>query len=118
MFFSTCQVGLRGIKRAPWAYIYPEKEIRAVEILQDKKGIKSAVLSAARNLGEQSCVEVISNRRAVVDGCKSVVEYDSDFIRLDLGEKKTVFRGRELVITQFEKNHAEICGIFSSVEFE
>ena len=52
------------------------------------------------------------------NGCRGVIEYGSDIIRFDTGSKITVFKGRGLTITEFERNRAEICGIFSSVEFE
>lgn len=80
--------------------------------------VKGAFAVAAQSLREEPGIEMLSNRRAVVDGCKAVVEYDCDFIRLSLGNKDIIFRGRELSIDSFEKNHAEVSGIFTSLEFE
>lgn len=96
----------------------------ASEICQsDGKGgkngfFKKTVSAAAQGLLEQGGIEISSDRRAVVDGCRAVEEYDSDFIRLSLGKRTVIFRGRELVIDCFERNRAEISGIFTSLEFE
>lgn len=86
--------------------------------MEKKKGFKGALKSAAESLTEKSCVEIFSDNRGVVDGCRGVIEYGSGIIRFDTGSKITVFKGRGLTITEFERNRAEICGIFSSVEFE
>ena len=85
---------------------------------KSRGGVKEAFAVAAQSLREEPGIEMLSNRRAVVDGCRAVVEYDCDLIRLSLGNKDIIFRGRELSIDSFEKNHAEVSGIFTSLEFE
>lgn len=100
---------------------FSEKETGGGNVPKAEKGcrsVKGAFAAAAQRLCEQPGIEMFSNSRAVVDGCRAVVEYDCDIIRLNLGNKDIIFRGRELSIDSFEKNHAEVSGIFTSLEFE
>jgi len=85
---------------------------------KNRGSVKEAFAVAAQSFKEQPGIEILSNRRAVVDGCRAVAEYDRDFIRLSLGGRDIIFRGSELSIDSFEKNHAEVSGIFTSLEFE
>ena len=93
---------------------FSEKETGGGNVPKAEKGcrsVKEAFAAAAQRLCEQPGIEMFSNSRAVV-------EYDCDIIRLNLGNKDIIFRGRELSIDSFEKNHAEVSGIFTSLEFE
>lgn len=72
---------------------------------------------AAPALAGGGRIELLGCREAVVDGCKSVLEYDDTVIRLNMGKTRVTFTGRNLSIRSFEKDHAEIEGIFSGIEF-
>lgn len=62
-------------------------------------------------------VEIISNTCALVDGCKSVTEYDDDIISLNLGKKSITFRGTSLSIKSLSMEQAMVEGFIVSVEF-
>ena len=47
--------------------------------MEKKKGFKGALKSAAESLTEKSCVEIFSDNRGVVDGCRGVIEYGSEY---------------------------------------
>ena len=59
-----------------------------------------------------------SNKEAVVEGCKGIVEYDEDCIVIKLKNANIKFVGLNLNISSYEKNCVIIKGKFQSIEFE
>ena len=59
-----------------------------------------------------------SNKEAIIDGCKGVVEYDENRIVIKLKNKNIKFTGLNLNISSYEKNYVVVKGEFQSVEFE
>lgn len=64
-----------------------------------------------------NCIEIISNCCATVDGCKSVMEYDSSVIKLDLGKLRVRFLGSGLSIRSLTLEQAVIEGTIIAAEF-
>ncbi len=62
-------------------------------------------------------IEMYSDREIIVDGCKCVVDYGSDFIKLGLKNKNLKIRGDELVIDSFVFEQVDIHGKIVSLEF-
>lgn len=62
-------------------------------------------------------LEFSGNREVVVEGCRGVLEYDENIIRLSVGKMKLRFLGRGLEIRNFTEHSATIFGYISSVEF-
>lgn len=62
-------------------------------------------------------IELSGNRRAVVEGCQSILEYDEDRIRLRTAMGVVRFLGRDLRMVCRTPEHAVITGRLVSVEF-
>ena len=62
-------------------------------------------------------IEINSNREAVVENCRSILEYTPELIRL-LTPKTTVrFIGKELRIENMTQSSATVKGLIESLEF-
>ncbi|HHW46535.1 MAG TPA: sporulation protein [Clostridiales bacterium] len=62
-------------------------------------------------------IELSTNREAVVDGCRGVIDYNEDRIKLNLGRGTVTFKGRNLQISSFNQSLAVIRGFILSLEF-
>ncbi|NLB35871.1 MAG: sporulation protein [Clostridiales bacterium] len=62
-------------------------------------------------------IELAGNRQAVVEGCKGVLEYNENAIKLNLGKSIVKFVGIGLSMTSFRFEQAVISGNILSVEF-
>lgn len=69
-----------------------------------------AITGAAR-------IEVSDNKRAVVEGCKGILEYDENVIRLNTGGGFVRFTGSNLCVSCLTENSAVVTGIIAAVEF-
>lgn len=81
---------------------------RRVEQVLDLPG--GALSSAAR-------IELSGNRRAVVEGCRGILEYEEGVIRLNTGSGILRFIGRELGLSCMTEESAVVTGVILSVEF-
>ena len=63
-----------------------------------------------------SHIEIVSNCCAMVDGCKSVMEYDDTVIKLNLGKNSVKFTGCDLTIKSLSLEQAMIEGTILSME--
>lgn len=61
--------------------------------------------------------QVFSNQKVVIEGCRSIVEYQENYIKLKF--KKGFFNiiGTEFIITEFDNEKIVIKGIITSIEF-
>ena len=62
-------------------------------------------------------LEIIGNFECVVDGLKSIVEYTSGRIRLNIGKRTVTFTGEGLHINSFTPQGAVVQGNIMCVEF-
>ncbi len=62
-------------------------------------------------------IELLGNHEIVVDGCKGVVEYDENIIRLNTGELVVGFMGTDLLIKSFDCDIAVITGRVAEITF-
>ncbi len=62
-------------------------------------------------------VVLYGNRQAIVEGCKGVVDYSEEFLKLDLGKLVLKINGRDLVIESYVYEELELKGEIVSVEF-
>lgn len=67
----------------------------------------------------RSCgyIEIVSNCCALVDGCKGILEYDDNIIKLSLGKKSVCFSGNGLSIRSLSMEQALVEGFIVSLEF-
>ena len=61
--------------------------------------------------------ELNGNREVVVDGCRGIIEYDENIIKLNTGKMITKFLGRHLNIKCLTPDSLVIEGIITSIEF-
>jgi len=62
-------------------------------------------------------IELNGNKEAVVDGCRGVLEYDENVIRLNTGRLIVRFTGSCLMIKTLSLNQALVCGNIMSIDF-
>ncbi len=62
-------------------------------------------------------IEIISNCCALVDGCKGIMEYSENLIKLSLGKKAVCFQGNSLTIKSLAMEQAMVEGFIVNVEF-
>ncbi len=66
---------------------------------------------------KQGRITLIGNRELVVDGCRGILEYRTDLIRLNLGDKQLHLVGSGLVVQVLEGEYAQIEGQILSINF-
>ncbi len=60
--------------------------------------------------------ELYTNREAAVDGCKGVVEYHENLIKLRVDGGMLIFSGQDLLIEELNEGSARIVGKILSVQ--
>ncbi len=67
----------------------------------------------------RSCgyVEIIPGCCALVDGCRSVMEYGDSAVKLNLGKRTVTISGSNLIIKSLSAEQAVIEGLILNVEF-
>lgn len=62
-------------------------------------------------------IEMSGNREIVIDGCKNILEYDENVIKINAGKMTVRFCGRGLTLRNLSQDSAVIEGFVSSIEF-
>ena len=62
-------------------------------------------------------IELFSNTQAVIEGCKGVIEYNDNYLKLRLSEGAIVLVGDNFDIVSFEEKTICIKGKINSLEF-
>lgn len=62
-------------------------------------------------------IEMLSNREIIVDGCKGVVEYSENLIKLNIGELTLGIAGDEMLIESFDSGVTVIRGKLAEINF-
>lgn len=68
-------------------------------------------------MGSGVHLELDSNREAIIDGCRGVLEYNETTVRFNTGQGQLKLTGRGLVIRSLVQNQAIVEGFLTSVEF-
>ena len=68
-------------------------------------------------IGNVSHIEIAGNSRVLIEGCKGILEYETDHIRISTGKMMVKFTGRNLSLCCMNCDNAEIEGFFTSIEF-
>ena len=63
-------------------------------------------------------IEMQGNREVLVDGCRGVLEYTADQIKLNAGICVIRFSGEDLTIRAYSENQTEINGEILQIDFE
>ncbi|MDR0738636.1 MAG: YabP/YqfC family sporulation protein [Oscillospiraceae bacterium] len=94
------------------------KKFKKLKISQKlKKIVKNTQVSPG--LFSNPChIEVNSNEEAIIEGCKGVLDYDKNLIRVDAGKMRLLFAGKELLLKCLTSDSLIIHGKILSVEFQ
>lgn len=84
---------------------------------RDFLGLRGAAEESAARFLPSVRVELLSNKEAVVDGCRGIIEYSDCCIRLSTDKQILKFTGRGLVIRCFQERGAVVAGYIQCVEF-
>ena len=77
---------------------------------------KEFSLPPSTKIGE-SKITINSNKEAIIEGCRNILEYEDDRIKLNLGNKTLLIFGNALSITSITINGVVIVGNISGLEF-
>lgn len=69
------------------------------------------------SISNMAQIDLMSNREALIEGCKGVVEYNEDYIRLNLGNMGVRFCGRSLQLRSMNEECVIVEGFIQSIEF-
>ena len=67
--------------------------------------------------GKTAQITLISNREAIIDGCRGILEYSDAVVRVNTGETVVRFTGRSLSIKSLSDDQAVIEGFILSMDF-
>jgi sporulation protein YqfC len=84
-------------------------------IKREKNQMKNKIINEM--FRDEPRIEMTGNREAVIDGCKGVVEYAENSIRLSLGEIVMSLSGDNLLIQSFDNDVVIISGQISDIDF-
>ena len=62
-------------------------------------------------------LELSGNREAVIEGCKGVLEFDENLVRINTGKMIIRFLGRNLTIRNLTEDSAVIEGYITAIEY-
>lgn len=82
---------------------------------REKNQIKNKLLSEM--FADEPKIEMLGNREIIIDGCKGVVEYSENNIKLSLGESVLSLSGDSLVIKSFDNSVVVISGQICEISF-
>ncbi len=84
---------------------------------QKTKGKRQSRFAIPAIIHDEPKIEMLGNREIVVDGCKGIVEYEENLIKLSLGDVLLSLTGNSLVITSFDNNIVVINGQIGEISF-
>lgn len=87
----------------------PEKPHRSIEQTLDLPEILSPGVPH---------IEMQGNREIIIDGCRGILEYDEDRIKLNAGSLVISFQGSGLVIKAYSENQTVLAGEVVGIAFE
>ena len=93
-----------------------------------KNSAKKSVYSLAERIGNElelpaeglpgnAQIELCGNKKAIVSGCRGVLEYDERTICVSAGKLSVRFNGASLCVSLYRDGEAVICGEIVNVEF-
>ena len=62
-------------------------------------------------------VEVFSNKEAIIEGCKGIMEYNEEYIKLNIGCGSIVFTGKGLFAYSYFCETLVIKGRINNIEY-
>ena len=82
-----------------------------------KDNFNDSLIKNQARFGANMITELISNREASIDGCRGVVEYDENYIKLNAGKGTMTLYGSNLQIVSYNDASLLITGKIERIEF-
>ncbi len=61
--------------------------------------------------------EIFSNKKIIIEGCKNIIDYKENYIKIKFKKGFFNIMGNDFVITDFNEDKIEIKGNILSIEF-
>ena len=71
----------------------------------------------AGTLGGGARIELLADREATIDGCRGILSYSDEAVRLNVGNGSVTFFGRDLTLKALTDREAILGGHIHRVEF-
>ncbi|MEE0858126.1 MAG: YabP/YqfC family sporulation protein [Acutalibacteraceae bacterium] len=84
---------------------------------ENKNGFKKLPAFGKEMIGISPYLQFSSNREVTLDGCKGILEYQPEIIRVNTGKMVVAFKGRGLNIKCLTTTSVVIGGYITMVEF-
>lgn len=82
------------------------------------KGIKKTITALQDDFtSADSRVELLSNKEATIEGCKGIMDYERNYIKLNIGSGTVAFFGKDLYAYSYSGDTVILRGKISSLEF-
>lgn len=62
-------------------------------------------------------LQIMGNREVAVEGCRGILQYEANEIRLNVGSGQLTLKGKNLLIPLLEKNMVQIEGVITEIAF-
>ena len=62
-------------------------------------------------------IEIKGNREAIIEGCKSITEYDENMVKINMHKMAISFFGRNMEIKCLTSDSLVVRGFITSIEF-
>lgn len=72
----------------------------------------------AGTIGGGAHIELHANREAVIDGCRGIIDYSEDAVRMNVGSGSVTFFGRNLMLKNLTDREAILAGHIQRIEFD
>ncbi|MDQ5983717.1 MAG: YabP/YqfC family sporulation protein [Eubacteriales bacterium SKADARSKE-1] len=85
-----------------------------------EKSLQKIVSSTQLPLGsslDSAHFEVNSNSEVIIEGCKGILQYDENIIKVNMGKMITAFCGRKLSVKCLNTDSLIVTGFITSIEF-
>jgi len=89
-----------------------------------RKNIKNNLCKLAKKtdiplniIKDQTHYEFNSNKEIIIEGCRGILQYEENIVRLNMKNMITIFCGRKLSIKCLTEDSLIITGFITSVEF-
>lgn len=93
-----------------------KKNLKNKETENSKKKLKEILIPSIMDL-KSSQIEILGNNEAIIEGCKGILEYEEDVIKLNLGKMSVKFCGKNLTVKCMNNDSVILSGFISNIEF-
>lgn len=89
-----------------------KKKHKATNFIEKAIGLPADMISGCSHF------EINGNKEAVIEGCRSILQYDENVVRINMGKMITSFEGRDLQIKCLKPDSLVIEGFITEIRFD